>query len=104
MLAAHACATLDEVRAEIDRVDRALVALIAERAPYVTRAGQLKSRAADIPAPARVEEVVRRVRARARELGAPPEVVERTWRAMIAAFIQFELAGHPTSSPPGAPA
>ena len=37
------CASLDEVRAEIDRLDRAIVALIGERAAYVHAAARFKS-------------------------------------------------------------
>jgi isochorismate pyruvate lyase len=72
---------LDEVRAEIDRIDAALIGLLAERAGYVRRAGELKRTEAEARAPARVEAA-----------GLAPGVAERTWRAMIAAFIDQEIA------------
>ena len=67
------CATMAELRAEIDRVDAALVALLAERAGYIDRAAELKA-ALGWPAriEARVEEVVANVRARAEARGLPP--------------------------------
>lgn len=88
------CASLEEVRGEIDRIDRALVALVAERGAYVRQAAGLKRSAADVPAPQRVEQVIARVKAHAQELGADPAVIEATWRALIAAFIDAELKAY----------
>ncbi|CAN5427164.1 hypothetical protein BH24ACT9_BH24ACT9_09990 [soil metagenome] len=82
---------LQEVRAEIDRVDRQLVHGIAEREIWVRAAGKLKAMAPAVRDPERVQDVVSGVRAIATELGADPHVVERTYRAMIAAFIDLEL-------------
>jgi len=95
-----ACVSLEEVRLQIDRVDRQLVQLLAERGAYVAQAAALKRSAAEIPAPARVAQVIERVRAIAGELGASPAVVEATWRAMIAAFIEHEQALRAASQPP----
>lgn len=88
------CKSLDEVRANIDRLDRAIIALLAERGDYVLQAARFKPDAADVPAPARVEEVIQNVVRLAREHGAIPDVVEKTYRAMIAAFIAAEHREH----------
>lgn len=45
-------------------------------------------------APSRVEEVIAKVRGIAGETGASPQVVERVYRAIIAAFIEWELKAH----------
>lgn len=45
-------------------------------------------------APLRVEQVITKARALAEQLGANPDVTESVYRAMIAAFIQQELAEH----------
>ena len=37
------CRNMDEIRVEIDRIDEALVELVAERFSYVDRAWQLKN-------------------------------------------------------------
>lgn len=91
---ARICTSLDEVRAEIDRIDGLMLLLLAERGAYVHQAAAFKRNASEVPAPARVAQVLARVRARASELGADPVVAEATWRAMIAAFIESELAEH----------
>jgi len=82
---------LGNVRAEIDRVDRQLVQEIAEREIWVRAAGKLKAMAPAVRDPDRVEQVVQRVRGIAAELDADADVVERTYRAMISAFIDLEL-------------
>lgn len=80
-----------EVRAEIDRVDRQLVQSIAEREIWVRAAGKLRAMAPDVRDPDRVQEVVDGVRSLAAEMGADTTVVERTYRTMIAAFVELEL-------------
>ena len=87
-------ATLDDVRANIDRLDRSIVGLIAERQQWVVAAGALKKDEDAVRAPARVEEVIAKVRALAEDEGTSPDVVERAYRALITAFIDLELAHH----------
>ena len=94
------CASLAEVRLHIDRLDRQLVALIAERGAYVRQAAGFKKTAAEVPAPQRVAEVLARVEAMALESGAEPAVVDATWRAMIAAFIASEQRHQASLHPP----
>ena len=85
------CRDMTEVRAEIDRIDGALVDLVAERFGYVERAWQLKLEARqEANVPWRNQQVIDKVRARAREKGVPPDLCEALWRQMIGWFIQYE--------------
>jgi len=84
------CPSMDEVRVEIDRIDEALVELMAERFTYVDRAWQLKKSPDDAVVPWRIQQVVDRVKAQAEEKGLPPELAESLWRQMIGWFIQYE--------------
>ena len=84
------CENMDEVRAEIDRLDAAILDLVAERFGYVDRAWQLKTHKAEAVVPWRIQQVIDRVRARASEKGIPPELAEAMWRQMIGWFIQYE--------------
>ena len=84
------CASLAEVRGNIDRIDRAIVALMAERGQYVAEAGRFKADPAAVSAPARVEAIIAKVRGLAREDGLAESVAERSYRAMIAAFEDYE--------------
>lgn len=85
------CATLSEVRENIDRLDEAIVQLIAERAMYVKDAVRFKRDAFQVSAPARQAEVFDKVRrlARLHNRGFMnlEQVVDATYRAMVAAFI-----------------
>ena len=78
------CTTMTEIRAEIDRLDEALVALFAERTAYIDRAAEIKTQVL-LPAriEARVEEVVANVRRHAVTHGLPPEKIEKLWRKLI---------------------
>src|SRR5919109_3646241 len=87
---ADECRNMEEVRAEIDRIDAALVDLIGERFTFVDRAWQLKRSPAEARVPWRIQQVIDRVRARAAEQGLPPELAEALWRQMIGWFIQYE--------------
>ena len=88
------CTSIEEVRQHIDHIDREVVALLAQRGNLVTQAAAFKKTTDDVRAPARVEQVITKVRGIAGECGASPEVVERVYRAMIAAFIEEELKTH----------
>ena len=88
------CSSIEEVRAQIDRIDRQIVALLAERGAYVKQAARFKKSSDDVKAPQRVEQVIAKVIGLSRELGANPAVTEQVYRAMIAAFINAELAEH----------
>jgi isochorismate pyruvate lyase len=85
------CTDLSQVRVEIDRVDNALVELIAERFGYVERAWQIKlglKQEANVPW--RNQQVIDKVRSRAEAKGLPPDLCEALWRQMIGWFIQYE--------------
>lgn len=91
---------LATVRATIDDLDTHIIGLIAQRQQQVVKAGELKrdQDTGAVRAPARVEDVINKVRARAVEAGASPDVVEATYRSMIGAFIDLELTVHQNSA------
>ena len=78
---------MDEVRVEIDRIDRACTALLAERWGYVDRAWQLKAGPGAGPDVVNIkwrnDEVIEKVREVAEEDGLPPELAESLWRVII---------------------
>ena len=88
------CTTLEEVRTNIDRLDQQIVTLLAERGQFVSQAAHFKKDTDSVKAPQLVEQVIAKVRDLSRSVGANPEVTEQVYRAMIAAFIQQELAEH----------
>lgn len=88
------CATLADVRANIDRLDDEIVRLIAERAMYVKDAARFKRDAFQVSAPARQAQVFEKARALAQRHNQGftnlDQVVDATYRAMVAAFIANE--------------
>ena len=93
------CRTKDEVRAEIDRLDQALISLFAERHGYVHRIADLKSDEEEAFDPMRVEAVIGKVRERARARRLDPDQAELIWRTLINWNINYEngiiAARHP---------
>ncbi len=85
---------MSHVRSEIDRIDNALVDLIAERYGYVDRAWQLKMTTREgAVVQWRIQQVIDRVKERAASKNMPPEMIEMVgaqWRNMIGWFVQFE--------------
>lgn len=88
--AAPECVSMDEVRAEIDRIDRILVALIAERQGYIEAAARIKDRESDVRVEWRIEDVVAKVLASARREGLSPAIAEPVWRELIERCIAHE--------------
>ncbi len=85
------CMDIDEVRENIDLIDREIVRLLSERSSYVKQAARFKKTAEDIRAPKRVEEVIIKVRSIASEQGIDPDIVEKVYRTMISCFIDHEM-------------
>lgn len=85
------CRSMDEVRTQIDRLDRALVALLAERQTYIERAAVLKNARDTVHDDARIEDVVVKVLAEAQEQGLSPRIAEPVWRELIARSIALEF-------------
>jgi isochorismate pyruvate lyase len=85
-----ACETKEEVRAEIDRIDHALLTLFAERHRYVTRMAQIKTDPHEARDPTRIEAVIAKVRDRSLALDLDEDQAELVWRTLIDWNINYE--------------
>jgi isochorismate pyruvate lyase len=74
------CSSIGDVRAEIDRIDRHIVALIDERAGYVKAAAKFKANAADARAAERFQAMLRQRRAWAEACDLDPDMIETMYR------------------------
>ena len=90
--AAADCVSMEEVRDEIDRLDRVLVRLIAERQGYIEAAARIKDRFEDVRLEWRIEDVVAKVLAEAERAGLSKRIAEPVWREMIDRCIDHEFA------------
>lgn len=91
MTAAKTCADMSEVRREIDRVDRELVRLVAERTGYIAEAARIKTCRTTVRDEERIEDVVSKVKAEAARAGLDCELAETVWRALVEASIAHEM-------------
>lgn len=85
------CKSLEEVRSNIDAIDKQIVKLIAERSNFVKQASKFKKDSHEVKAPSRVEAIIHKVRGLADEYGANADLVETLYRQMIAGFINMEM-------------
>lgn len=78
------CSDMPALRDAIDALDQSIVDLLVTRASYIDRAIELK-RLNGWPArlPDRIEEVVGKVKSKAKQNDLDDELVERLWRHLI---------------------
>lgn len=84
------CTAMAQVRAEIDRLDRVLVRLLAERQGYIEAAGRIKPRQDEVRLEWRIEDVVEKVLAEAGRAGLSKRIAEPVWRELIDRCIDHE--------------
>jgi isochorismate pyruvate lyase len=89
---------LAAVRVAVDEVDEQIVALIGRRERLIRIAGTLKADSAEVRAPGRVERVIEHVKSTAEHKDIDVDLVEKTYRAMIEAFITLELEVYKANS------
>jgi isochorismate pyruvate lyase len=86
------CGSMAQLRVAIDALDRQLVTLLARRQAYIERAAVLKNGRDQVRDPARIEDVVQKVVAAAKEAGLNPAIAEPVWRTLIEQSIAHEFA------------
>jgi isochorismate pyruvate lyase len=86
------CQTMAEVRQGVDALDRALVALIAERQRYMDAAARIKPDRDAVFDQARIDDVVAKVLVAAEAHRLSPDIAEPVWRLLIDRCIAHEFA------------
>ena len=88
---AQSCTSMEELRVAIDALDAELVQLLARRQAYIERAAILKTDRGTVRDEARIEDVVQKVLAAAKQAGLSPAIAEAVWRVLIERSIQHEF-------------
>lgn len=88
---AESAQSMQDVRHEIDRLDRALVKLLEERQSFMDAAARIKGDRGVVHDRDRIEDVVRKVVAEARRQGLSPAIAEPVWRTLIDRCIAYEF-------------
>ena len=90
--APEACQTMADVRHGVDALDRALVALLAERQRYMDAAARIKPDRDAVFDQARIDDVVAKVLIAAEPAGLSADIAEPVWRLLIDRCIAHEFA------------
>ena len=85
------CLSMEDVRREIDRLDRLLVELLAERQTFIEAAARIKKDRHAVRDTSRIEDVVQKVVAHARAHDLNPKIAEAVWRTLIEQCIAHEF-------------
>ena len=86
------CQSMTEVRQGVDALDRALVALLAERQRYMDAAARIKPDRDAVFDQARIDDVVAKVLVAAEAHHLSPDIAEPVWRLLIDRCIAHEFA------------
>ena len=85
------CADMAEVRESIDAIDRELVAILADRLHFIAEAARIKPNRDQVRDDERVEDVLNKVRAAAREQDVDPELIAGVFRELVERSIAHEF-------------
>ncbi len=85
------CTGMADIRAEIDRIDEAVITLLGKRFRYVRAAAPFKTDATAVRAPERFAAMLAQRRDWAAQQGLSPEVIEQLYRDLVAYFIAEEM-------------
>lgn len=85
------CTDMAEVRAEIDAIDRELVAILADRLHFIAEAARIKASRDQVRDDERVEDVLRKVRAEAVKQGIDPDLIAGVFRELVERSIAHEF-------------
>ncbi|MDQ1153268.1 chorismate mutase [Brevundimonas sp. SORGH_AS_0993] len=86
------CQSMADVRQGVDALDRALVALLAERQRYMDAAARIKPDRDAVFDQARIDDVVEKVLVAAQTHGLSPDIAEPVWRLLIDRCIAHEFS------------
>jgi isochorismate pyruvate lyase len=85
------CTNMAEVLAGVDHVDRALIALLAQRFAYMDAAARIKPERGAVRDEGRKAQVIANACAEARAVGIPESVIADLWERLVEASIAYEL-------------
>ncbi len=91
MKPANECLQISDVREAIDQIDYKIVELIAQRHIYVKKAARFKQSESSVRDTQRVQHVISSKIELAKQLNAPPLLIEKLYKLMIDFFVKDEL-------------
>ncbi|MCB1647049.1 MAG: isochorismate lyase [Pseudomonadales bacterium] len=92
------CASMEDIRREIDRLDKSVIETFALRYQYVLAAAPFKSSATAVRAPERFAAMLAQRRTWASDNGLNPDVIEKLFHDLVNHFIDEEMRHWQNSS------
>lgn len=86
--------TMTDVRYEVDRLDRVLVEILAERQSFMDAAARIKPNRDDVRDEPRIEQVVSNVLKSCEKHGLSPDIAEPVWRLLVERSIAYEYKSY----------
>ncbi|MGD9674034.1 MAG: chorismate mutase [Candidatus Nitrosocosmicus sp.] len=84
------CSSLEEIRQNIDLIDREIVSLLIKRGRYVMQAAKFKNNITKIEDQVRINNIITKVTAYSKEMNFDSSVIEQIYRFLIKVYIQLE--------------
>lgn len=85
------CSSIQDIRIEIDNLDRQIIAILGKRFEYVKAAAKFKTSETSVKAPQRFKSMLEKRRIWAEEENLNPDVIEKIYRDLVNYFINQEL-------------
>lgn len=85
------CSGMEDIRNEIDRLDRAVISLLGKRYKYVMTASKFKTSETSVRAPERFKAMLQKRGEWAASEGLNPDVIEKLYRDLVLHFIDEEM-------------
>jgi isochorismate pyruvate lyase len=85
------CANMPDIRAEIDQLDRQIIAVLGKRFAYIKAAAKFKTSQTSVKAPERVKAMLQQRRLWAEAEGLNPDVIEQMYQNLVNYFLEEEL-------------
>lgn len=85
------CENMGDIRLEIDRLDREVIALLGQRFAYVKAASKFKTSEANVKAPERFQNMLKQRQIWAEEEGLNGDAIKKMYRDLVNHFIDEEM-------------
>lgn len=85
------CTDMEDIRCEIDALDRAVIKLLGKRFRYVLAASKFKTSATSVRAPERFKAMLATRREWAESEGLSPDAIEKMYSDLVSHFIAEEM-------------
>lgn len=86
------CSGMEEIRIEIDNIDRDIIAILGKRFEYVKAASKFKTSETSVRAPDRFKAMLEQRRTWAKLEGLSPDAIEKMYRDLVNHFIKEEMS------------